>query len=383
MKILVVYAESGAGHRRAAESISRAAGEIYPELELKLINSLDYSTPFFQAVYPRTYLYLVTYFPPVWGFFYHLTNCRSFYPLVGRLRRLGNYCNSRRLVRYLRQENPGVIISTHFYASEVVADLKRKGENWRLISVVTDLRLHRFWVTEPVDEFVVGSEETGADLIRAGVRAEKVKILGIPISPFFSRTEKREELIRKLNLRENLPTILLVSGGFGVGPIARLVNCLGNLTVYSEANQREKRLQLLVVCGRKERLYRKVKKMAAGLRNPVEVYRFVENMHELMAVSDLLIGKSGGLTIAEALAKNLPLIVISPIPGQERKNCELLLKWGVAVRIRRIEEADRVVGQFFRSPGRLQAFRVNIEKHARPGAAAGIVKEAVKLAHSS
>ncbi len=383
MKILVIYADSGAGHRRAAESIGQAVKRLHPAAEVTLVNSLSFSAPLFRWAYPRAYLQMVNYFPPVWGLFYYLTDNRSLSPVVKKVRRLVNYLNSKKLVGYLRHTNPSVIISTHFYASEVVADLKRKGERWPLVSVITDYRLHRFWMTEPANVFVVGAEETKADLVREGVPEEKIKILGIPISPAFCRCEERGALFRKLGLDENLPTVLLVSGGFGVGPIAKLVRCLGNLTVYGQGEGRRKPLQLLVVCGRKEVLYYRIRKLCRTLSNPVKIYRFVDNMHELMEAADLLIGKAGGLTVAEALAKNLPMLVIAPIPGQELRNCDLMRKWKVAVRVEKIDDTARAVSRLCVSPSRLESLRRNVGRVARPSAAAEIGREALRLIRCS
>ncbi|MEA3560423.1 MAG: glycosyltransferase, partial [Candidatus Omnitrophota bacterium] len=213
--------------------------------------------------------------------------------------------NSYRFVRFLYHLNPDVIISTHFYSSEVIAYQRRiKKYNGRLISVITDFKVHFFWVVKGIDKFVVAFQSTKRELIRKGIEEERVNVLGIPIDAVFAESQNKDLLLERLKLQKNLFTVLIVSGGSGVGPIEKLADELENLPYP---------VQLIIVCGHNEFLYNRLS--SKKFKVPAKIYGFSRNMHELMNISDIIITKSGGLTSSECLASNLPMIIIAPVPG--------------------------------------------------------------------
>jgi hypothetical protein len=94
-----------------------------------------------------------------------------------------------------------------------------------------------------------------------------------------------------------------------------------------------------VVAGSNEELKASAEEAARSVPQPVTVYGFVNNIHELMDAADLIVSKPGGLTTSEVLAKGKPMLIIDPIPGQEQRNCEVLLEAGAAARLFDIEDA--------------------------------------------
>lgn len=367
MKILLIYASSGAGHKKACQAIFQALKEhpLALRLELNIIDALDYSPKFFKYSYPCTYEFAVTYLPSLWGFFYYFFNNKIVYSFIKHLRRLLNHLNSKPLVKFILQANPDIVVFTHFFASEVVANLKKEERfKGKLVTVVTDFPLHSFWVSKYSDQYLVASPETKEQLMGWGIEENIIKIVGIPISPKFSQELNRQEILHKLNLKENLFTILVGSGGFGAGPVEKIVKSLDKL------NQP---LQVLVVCGTSHKLYKKMqnfKPQQIFLRS----YGFVENMPELMDVSQVMITKSGGLTCSEALAKKLPLIIISPIPGQERGNCRILVKYGAATEAKTVKSVGIRIQEFIKSPNLLNIFRENAARLAKPNSAREITE---------
>jgi len=377
MKTLIVYAKAGAGHRRAAEAVFAAFKRRGEEKDVVLIDCLDYTNPRFKNFYPSIYIFLVRFLPSVWAAIYYVLENRVIYSLVKRLRRLTNYLTSKRFVEFLKKERPGVVISTQFFASEVVAALKRKKEiDSSLISVVTDFGAHTFWESEDVDIFVVASEDTKKDLILRNIPEEKIRILGIPVEPplkEFNKTQLRKEIA----VREGLFTVLIMGGGFGVGPIKELVFSLESLS-----DEVRDKVQLIVVCSRNKKLYGEMKNIASKLKIGSKIFGFVPDLYKMMAASDIIISKSGGLTTSESLAQGLPMIIISPIPGQESKNCELLVKNGAAIRIDRAAEAKEVIEELIRRPEKLDKMRHQALDLGRPNSADDIAVLANRLAQS-
>ena len=128
-------------------------------------------------------------------------------------------------------------------------------------------------------------------------------------------------------------------------------------------------MQVIVVCGTNKKLYQKLQALKPILKISLTVYGFVDNMPELMGVSEVMISKSGGLTSSEALAKRLPLIIISPIPGQERGNCHILVKYGAAYEAKNVNEVGLKISEFINSPNLLRRFKENALLLAKPDAA--------------
>lgn len=363
MKILLIYASAGAGHRKACQAIYEALKKnpLTSQLDLTIIDALDYTSPFFKSSYVGTYEFAVKYLPSLWGFFYYLFNNKIVYTFVQRLRRLYNGLNSKVLVKFILETKPEVIVFTHFLASEVIANLKREGKfSGKLISVVTDFGLHSFWVSKYIDQYLVASEETKKQLINWGLEEKRIKITGIPILPDFLVYLNRQEILHKLSLKDNLFTVLIGSGGFGAGPVEKVIRILVKLN---------EPLQVLVVCGTNKKLYKKIKDLQPKLKIFVTVYGFVENMPELMSISDIMVSKSGGLTSSEALAKKLPLIVISPIPGQERGNCKILVKYDAAYEAKKVKAVGVKIREFIKSPDLLKSFKENANRLAKPNSA--------------
>ena len=209
-KILIAYANAGAGHRKAAYAIESAFKEINRnDIETKVIDTLDYSTPFFKNGYPAFYLFLVNKISYLWGMFYYLLDARLFYRCVASYgRRLHNSLGFAGLEKFLNEYNPDIVINAHFLGSEVMVHMKKKGmlKNTKLISVVTDYMMHSFWVDRMIDYYCVAQEESKKDLINRGIPAEKIKVFGIPIDRIFAVPKDKKALCAKLGIEDTKKT---------------------------------------------------------------------------------------------------------------------------------------------------------------------------------
>ncbi len=316
MKILVIHASAGAGHLKAAQAIYDGFKK-YTTHEAVFVDSLDYTSPFFKAFYRRSYALLVSKMPWLWGFFFQLVDLPWLQPLCGLFRRIFNSLNAQGLHAFLKEERFDYVFTTHFMANEVTAALERKGViDSKLVTVVTDFDVHRIWLSSETDLYAVASEWTGQKLRQLGVAREKIVVTGIPVDEKFARPADRGELKKKLGLKENVFTALMATGSFGVGPIEEILRLLVP----------EDGLQVLVVCGYNRRLAERLRGCNFAI---AKVFGLVDNMHELMAVSDVMVTKPGGLSIAEALVSQLPMIFFYPIPGQETNNVRVLHEYGI------------------------------------------------------
>lgn len=313
MRVLVIHASAGAGHQKAAEAIYDGICRSSPH-EAVLADALDYTSDFFKKFYRQTYRFLISRLPWLWGFFYRILDVPCLDPLIRPARRLYNGMNARRLGAFLEREAFDCIVSTHFLPSEVACALKRAGRiRSRLMTVVTDFDVHRFWLDPGVDIYAVASEWTRQRLKRLGIEEERIAVSGIPAHTKFSLPQDRGRLKKQMGLPEDIFTVLMATGSFGIGPIEEIIHALQGV-------------QVIVVCGHNQGLFRR---LSGKKDDRVRVMGLVDNMHELMAVSDVMITKPGGLSIAEALVSQLPLIFFNTIPGQEAHNARVLKEHGI------------------------------------------------------
>lgn len=370
-KILITYGTAGEGHKRAAFAIKEAFDVLSPtDCEVKIVDTLDYTNPFFKWFYPRCYIFMVSYIPTIWGFFYYLLDFKCFYPVVRFVRRIVNKKNTKAFEEFLADYKPDAVLTTHFLASEVIANLKRQDRiKTKLVTCVTDFRMHSFWYSEQTNHFLVGFSETKTDLVKKWkIPADKIDILGIPIHPEFYISKNKDEIRARMNISKDLFTVLITGGGFGVGPIMSLVKILSKLDIP---------LQILVVCGHNEKLRSQIDKLSTidyRLSTIVKSFDFIDYVDELMLVSDVGITKAGGLICSEALARWLPLIIISPIPGQEGRNCKLLLRNNVAFKINRPVQAIRVIRKMYSDPKILEEMREHIMRIRKENPAENIAR---------
>lgn len=365
MKIDIIHATAGEGHRKIALAVQKAlehAGR--SDLDIRVINSLDYASPVFQKTYAPLYFWSACNAPGLWGFFYELLDHAWIYRLIRPLRSLTNSLNAKNLEEDVLRRQPDVIISTHFLSPEILGRAKQKGLiRSKMITVITDFYPHTVWVNPGTDHYWVMADETKVDLARRGVPPEIVTAGGIPILPTFKPSGKRTEVLRKHGLEENRFTVLLTSGSFGLGPQEAL---LEELKAFSE------RIQCFVVCGNNKELRSILERKTYPY--PVRIFGFIDFMPELMEASDLMVAKSGGSTTSEALTKGVVMVVMAPIPGQETRNVKLLKLRDAAFFLHEPREIHSIVKTILGDPATLQKKRDAIRRLAKPDASEDLVK---------
>jgi len=362
MKVLVIYATAGAGHRKAAEALYEGLNN-FGDVDAVLVDSLDYTNRFYKYSYSKTYTFLISKVPWLWGFLFALIDIKWLLPLVRLGRRIHNTINGRPLSRYLKGENFDVIFSTHFFPNEVAAYLKRKGKiSSKIVCAVTDYDVHSIWISSGIDVYAVATEWTKKKVMSLGVPEGAVKVTGIPTNEKFSRERDTLALKENLGLKDGVFTVLVATGSFGIGPIEEIIEQLPGI-------------QVIVVCGHNKNLYQRLKRKEKEL---VKICGLVDNMDELMAVSDVMITKPGGLSISEALVSGLPLMFFNAIPGQETNNVNVLKKYGVGISGCPIDEMAKILNKFQSSESEFQAAQQNVKSLGKPSAVRDIISLAQK-----
>lgn len=354
-----MYITPHSGHHQAAKAIEEGIKRVYPGAEILNINAFNYTNPILEKVVNKTYTGIVKRKPEVWDYLYD--NPIIFHKLQ-KWRQIIHRFNSPKLKSLLDNFKPDAVICTQAFPCGMIADCKPT--DIPLIGVLTDYMPHSYWLNDKVNFYVVSSEESRQRLKQGETEDERIKILGIPVHPKFDNEVNKERVFQELNLDPNLPNILIMGGGQGMGPIKTIIYLLAYLDLP---------YQILVVAGTNKSLLKWLKRRERRF-NKVRALGYVDNINELMDISSLIITKAGGITTAEALVKNLPMIIINPLPGQERKNTQFLLSQGVALEARNSKQAAVLAKRLLSKPKKLREMKREIEKIRKPTAAINIAK---------
>lgn len=368
-RVLILSASVGNGHTSAGESLKKAFLMKKLAREVRHEDTLNFTNPLFRRLYSKAYIDLVNNMPELLGWMYDKFD----EPWKNEKRRLFfDKLNTQPLVKMVREYEPDWIVCTHFLPSEIISDLKAKKKlTCPQAIVVTDFDMHAMWLCRNYEHYFVALDETRAYLETLGFPAEKISVSGIPIDPVFTETKTKSEMREKYGLDQDTPVLVLSLGGFGVGRIDTLLASLASI---------RQPVQILAMCGRNEELKTRLES-APGSNSKVRItpVGYTKAMDEYMSAADLIVGKPGGLTTCEALAKGLAFVIVNPIPGQEERNSDHLLENGSAIRSNDPPTLGYKIEQLLKDPKRLEQMRLNALSFARPRAAFDIADKLAEL----
>ena len=359
-----MYITSNSGHYRASLAIENALKTLSPGIITMNINGFAYTNPFLEKLINKTYMSVIKNKPEVWEYLYD--NPKVLKSVQG-MRNSIHRSNSKKLKVLIQDEfKPDAVVCTQAFPCGMVADYKKYlGLDLPLFGVLTDHAPHSYWIFDNIDYYIVPSEVSRNHFIRNGVSDAKIRVFGIPIDMRFSKNLGKEEVCRKLGIDSRKRTMLIMGGSQGMGPVENMLDSLERMAFD---------FQIMAVCGINKRLYKKLTKRAKRYKKKMLVFDLTENIEELMEASDIIITKPGGLTTSEALAKNLPMIIIHPIPGQETKNTDFLLQQGVALRAEDGEDVAALAQELFSNSVKLDEMRKKADLIKRPNSAMDIAQ---------
>jgi processive 1,2-diacylglycerol beta-glucosyltransferase len=252
----------------------------------------------------------------------------------------------------IEQEKPYLVICTHPFTSSSVSRLKRLGYLFTLCTVITDFHVHGAWVHSEVDIYLVSSEDVSSQLIKMGIPKNRLIVTGMPMSSNFWTRKNKQEIRKKLKLK-NIPSVLIMGGGLGLGGISQLA--------YELLKWKEK-IQVIICTGKNEKLRKTLLKDEMFHHPHVHIIGFVDHIDEWMEATDLLITKPGGLTCYEALSKGLPMYIFQPIPGHEERNCDYLVKNRLAIKISELNNINDLIRKSFYSSTEMEFLHDSIKE---------------------
>ena len=382
--VLFLIADTGAGHRSAANAIVEAMRVVQSTRRPANVTAGSSRTrdPGWRSLivdvfaecgrFPLrngVFLYgpTIKHSPQLYGQIYRLTNTAERFNTA---RRLCQPFLRQGLRGLLERTRPDVIVSIHPLLNHLTLQVLRDlGLRIPFLTVVTDLvSIHCAWVAPGADACVVPTDAARAIAIAEGMAARRIHTLGMPISPKFARPPDAPRDVRRtaLGLDPSLPVVLLVGGGEGAGGLAEAVETLSSEHLPA---------QLVVIAGRNAHLRAELDRLRSSFAMPIQVCGFVQNMPEYLWAADVIVTKAGPGTICEALACELPIVLTGAVPGQEEGNIDFVLDNGVGALATTPEELISVLRELLDPANpRLAAIRENVRRVRQPEASADIAR---------
>ena len=369
MKVLILSIKAGYGHH----STGKAIEECFTEhgCECLMLDTFEYINRFLCDGIQDGYLLSTKYLKEAYGKVYSTLDKRDepfkkFSPteMISKL-------ISKKLVKFVEDYSPDIVIGTHSYAAVLMTILAKRGNiTCPTIGIITDFTVHPFWESTELDAYVVPDSLLTLAAQRKGIPAEKVIPTGIPLKKSFTYKHNKEEMRSKLGLK-NLPSVLIMMGSMGFGNILNIIKTLDDF---------EENFQIICICGNNEKSRKSIEE-ECWCKNVVNL-GFTNNVDEYMDASDVIITKPGGLTTSEAMAKGLPMILMNPIPGQEERNMNFLVNAGVGIGISEVYPLEFALYAYFMHPWKQDVMHNAVEHMGKPNAADDLYKYSMELIES-
>ncbi len=344
-KILIIYATYGSGHKAIAKYIEKYFLNKNNDLEIKSIDLLDYSDSLGGKLGKRISENLMLHHPFIWDLVYKSSDHK--YTCAFSSKVILKPFKNKKLEKDISTFNPDLTIATHFYGASIITDFNKKGlTKSKIISIVTDYEAHEMWLKTFKEQnyLVVSSKDERRELIKEGYQKDKIKPYGIPIFPAMEELSEKDGFFKKLGLDSHNLTCVCFAGG-GNGSTATLPYIKNILKANKDIN-------LIIISGKNKKAYDQIKNYINkyNVKNTL-LYGFVNNVPELLKMSDFVITKPGGAQTTECLYFRKPMLLIKSSGGQENANIKYFTRKGFAKR--------------FRTPRGLVRFYKNIDKDNR------------------
>lgn len=354
MKALILSVPTGQGHHQAAKAVYEYFSE-ETDVECKIIDVFENVNPRLAESVDKGYLLSTKVTPKAYGRVYGFLENRDDSKNSGLGILLKTILN-KKLMHFIKDFKPDVIVATHVFAAIALSHLKRKYPfRAKTVAIITDFTMHPFWEEVDLDYYVTACEALEFQAIKKGYAKEQIKPFGIPIRKKFAKKIPKSEAREIVGIDEKF-TVMMMMGSMGYGDdtldIVKSVDSLGD------------DLQIIVVCGNNKKMKRRLSGMSFS--HKVYTLGFVDNVDVLMDSADCIITKPGGLSTSEALAKELPIIMLDPIPGQEDRNKEFMLNNGIALNISKTLRVEEAIYQLKNLDYRIGALKENMKFIRKP-----------------
>ncbi|MFC0271692.1 diglucosyl diacylglycerol synthase [Metabacillus herbersteinensis] len=346
-KVLILTAKYGNGHIQVAKTLENQCKKLGVE-KVIVCELYSESHPVFSDITQYLYLKSYSFGKQFYRLFYYGVDKMYNKRMMNLYYKMGN----KRLHEIITTEQPDIIINT--FPMIVVPEYRRKtGTIIPTFNVLTDFCLHKIWIHENIDKYYVATNHVKEKIIRLGIHPGTVKVTGIPIRSQFEENKEKLALFKKYRLDPNKKTLLIMAGAHGV---------LKNVKDLCQSFISNKGIQTVVVCGNNSLLKESLDPLASMYPNQFKVKGYVERVDELYRISSCMITKPGGITLSEATAIGIPVILFKPVPGQEKENALYFEENGAALVVNRMEDISEEVQKLLLDENRLKEMKANIKK---------------------
>ncbi|UYO34199.1 diglucosyl diacylglycerol synthase [Bacillus zhangzhouensis] len=362
-KILILTANYGNGHMQVAKTLyDECKSQGFEHVVVS--NLYQESNPIVSEVTQYLYLKSFSIGKQFYRLFYYgvdkIYNKRKFNIYL----KMGN----KRLDELIQLHNPDIIIIT--FPMIVVPEYRNKtGKVIPTFNVMTDFCLHKIWVHENIDRYYVATDYVKQKLVEIGTHPNDVKVTGIPIRPQFEADVPKSMIYEKYGLSSDKKVLLIMAGAHGV---------LKNVRELCEALLHDSEVQIVVVCGKNAALKQSLSVLEQAHPDQLKALGYVEQIDELFRVTDCMITKPGGITLTEATAIGVPVILYKPVPGQEKENALFFEDYGAAIVINRHEDILASVTNLLQDEEKLETMKQNMKKLHIKQSSQTILKDIVK-----
>lgn len=366
-RILILYASLGGGHLSAARALG-AAFESYPSNTVQIEDALAYVNPLLKRGLTETYRQLSENAPNLYRLYYENTAAdtperRAFENrLLGLLER--PFLSD--LETLIGEVQPDAVITVQQIPGRLIEQLEtRTGHLVPHYVVITDIDPHTTWLAASADGFFVASDLTATLMQQRGVAPDLIHVTGIPIRLEISQPKPRAAMRERHALPADQPVLTLMGGGILPERVHSIVEHL--LTIQASG-------ALVVVAGRNDELRAALADLDSTATVELRTLGHIDYLDDLVAASDLVVGKAGGLTVSEVLGRGVPMVIVDPLPGQEEWNADAVVASGGGIQMRLPEMVPMAVARLLANPERLAAMRAWAEHAARPRAALTVAR---------
>ena len=365
MKAIILTMSTGNGHNIASNAIRDYL--ITQGVDAIVIDAYKYFNKRLSYMLEKGYIWSAKYIPNMYGKFYsgiekHNPESRISW---------SHFCNkivSRQFAKYISNQKPDIVIPTHPLAAVLMSRYKEKKlVNTKTLGIVTDFCILPYWDSANMDYYTTANELVKNMLIKKGISPDKILPFGIPIDMKFSSKIPQKQAREILGI-EDKKTIFIISGSMGFGNTEKYIRSLDRL---------KEDFQFICVCGSNENMKNRIDNM--NTRKKIYNFGYVNNVDVIMDASDIIVTKPGGLTVSEAMAKKIPMILVNPIPGQEDRNRDFLVNSGVATSVSKHLQIDDIVSSLLSIPERTKQICEMQTVLGRPNAAKDIGDFAIKF----
>ena len=361
MNILLFYASYGSGHLSATTAIEQYIRENYPDAKTLKIDCVEYINKSINKISTSAYKSIILKTPVLWGQVYKLLKNDTILDIT----QFSNRFMAKKIFTLFEDFEPDLVISCHPLGGQITSFLKsHKKTNCKLATVMTDFASHKQWLIgkDYTDYFFVSNIEMKTSLISEGIYPNKIYVSGIPISPNFYKNYNKENIYKSLNIEKNKKNIIFFGGGsLGLSSSSNIQAILISLLQATDESH-----QIIIISGKNQKLYNDFQKTINNTyhKSQIKLIDFTTELPELLPITSFVITKPGGLTITECISTNVPIILINPIPGQEKENAQYIADNKMGIWVKESKPTSEYFQEIFNDTKLIEEIKENQKKYS-------------------